>query len=186
MKALIIVDEQVDFCEGGSLAVNGGAEVVKKTTEFLKENAADYDLILATRDWHLPDNSNGGHISDSPDYLDTWPAHCVRETPGAEYHANLDTDFIQIHIVKGMGRPDYSGFQGEDSESGKSLDEILRENEISELDIIGIAEDHCVRATALDGLTLGYQVRVFKDLTAPVTPGSGALEEVASKGGLII
>ncbi|HHT25151.1 MAG TPA: isochorismatase family protein [Clostridiaceae bacterium] len=186
MKALIIVEEQVDFCEGGSLAVNGGVEVVKKTTEFLTENAGNYDLILATRDWHEPDNSNGGHISDSPDYVDTWPTHCVQGTPGAEYHPNLDTGFIQVHIIKGMGRSDYSGFQGVDLESGKSLDDILKVNGISQLDIIGIAEDHCVRATAIDGLDLGYKVRVFKDLTTPVTPGTGALEEVASKGGLII
>lgn len=186
MKALIIVDEQVDFCEGGSLAVTGGAEVVAKTTEFLKGHADYYDLILATRDWHEPDHDNGGHISDHPDYADTWPAHCVQGTVGADYHANLDTDYIQVHIVKGMKRPDYSGFQGVDMESGKSLDEVLKDKGISLVDIVGLAEDHCVKATALDALDLGYEVRVIKNLTAPVTPGSDALEKVKAKGGTVI
>ena len=186
MKALIIVDEQVDFCEGGNLAVCGGAEVVNKTTDYLRKNAGKYDLILATRDWHEPDDSNGGHISDSPDYVETWPAHCVQGTSGSEYHSNLDTAFIQVHIVKGMKRPDYSGFQGIDLESGKSLDVILKKHEISEIDVVGIAEDHCVKATALDGLDLGYEVRVIRDLTTPVTPGSAALDEVVEKGGVVV
>lgn len=145
-----------------------------------------YDLILATRDWHEPDHDNGGHISKAPDYADTWPAHCVQGTSGADYHANLDIDYIQVHIIKGMKRPDYSGFQGEDMEIVKSLDEVLKDKGISQVDIVGLAEDHCVKATALDALDLGYKVRVIKDLTAPVTLGSDALEEVVNKGGVVI
>jgi nicotinamidase/pyrazinamidase len=182
-RALLIVDVQNDFTEGGSLAVAGGAAVAAGVTRLLDEHGDDYDLVVASRDWHDPDNDNGGHISAHPDYVDSWPAHCLAETPGAEYHPALASDRIDVHLKKGQGKPAYSAFEGVD-EFGKTIRDVLQAHGVRELDVVGIATDHCVRASALDALADGEHVRVFTDLVAGVGAESSAaaLAELAAAG----
>jgi nicotinamidase/pyrazinamidase len=174
-KALLVVDVQNDFCEGGSLAVAGGQAVAKKISDYIK--SADYDLVVASRDWHDSDNDNSGHFaaSDSePDYKTSWPIHCVAKSDGANYHPNLELDLIQEHVYKGQGAHGYSAFEGV-TEDGGTLEELLMQNGIRQLDVVGIATDHCVLASALDAKKLGLNVRVISSLTAGVAPESTEL-----------
>ena len=183
-KALLIVDVQKDFCAGGTLATERGAEVAALISEYLENHHQDYQAIAATQDWHI---SPGDHFSDQPDFKDSWPVHCQAETPGAELHEDLDTDYIQAYFRKGAYEAAYSGFEGllapEDSvmtgereagapaveESPKvSLDDWLAQQGIEDVDVVGIASDYCVKATALDAVEAGYETRVLLDLTAPV------------------
>jgi nicotinamidase/pyrazinamidase len=171
-KAILIVDVQNDFCEGGSLAVSGGAAVAKMISAYLK--SADYDLVVASRDWHDSDNNNSGHFADSdaePDYKTSWPIHCVANSSGANYHPNLELDLIQAHVYKGQGAHGYSAFEGI-TEEGGTLAELLEQEQINQLDVVGIATDHCVLASALDAKKLGLNVRVISSLTAGVSPDS--------------
>ena len=168
MKALIVVDEQNDFVEGGSLAVKGGVKVAEDTTEYLKNYKKDYDLVVATRDWHEADNDNGGHFSEEPNYSGTWPSHCVQGTSGAEYAEGFDPNFVDVHIVKGMGKPAYSGFEGVKPGARTTLLEVLTEKGVKEVDVVGIATDYCVLATAADAVKAGFATRVLVDLTASV------------------
>ena len=171
-KALLVVDVQNDFCEGGSLAVSGGAAVAKKISEYL--NSTDYDLVVASRDWHDSDNNNSGHFADAssdPDYKNSWPVHCVANSDGAKYHSNLDLNLIQAHVYKGQGAHGYSAFEGV-TEDGGTLEQLLKEESITQLDVVGIATDHCVLASALDAKKLGLSVRVISSLTAGVSPES--------------
>ena len=185
MRGLLIVDIQNDFTEGGALGVSGGAQVAKDVSAYLASHADDYDLVLASRDWHDADNDNGGHfaIDGVPNFVDTWPVHCVAGTAGAEYHPDLDTSHVDVHIKKGQGEPSYSMFEGV-SDDGQTVAEILREHGITEVDVVGIATDHCVRASALDALGAGQKVTVLTDLIAAVAPDTGekALEELVSRG----
>lgn len=166
-RALIVVDVQNDFCEGGSLAVAGGAEVASNISELL---AADhgYDVVVATRDHHI---DPGRHFSAEPDYIDSWPPHCVAGTPGADFHPNLTfRDFDGI-FDKGEYEAAYSGFEGRDhSAEDISLADFLRSRAVAEVDVVGIATDHCVRATAIDALSEGFDTSILLDLTAAVTP----------------
>jgi nicotinamidase/pyrazinamidase len=171
-KAILIVDVQNDFCEGGSLAVSGGAAVAKMISAYLK--SADYDLVVASRDWHDSDNNNSGHFADSdaePDYKTSWPIHCVANSNGANYHPSLELDLIQVHVYKGQGAHGYSAFEGI-TEEGGTLAELLEQEQINQLDVVGIATDHCVLASALDAKKLGLNVRVISSLTAGVSPDS--------------
>lgn len=171
-KAILIVDVQNDFCEGGSLAVSGGSAVAKMISAYLK--SADYDLVVASRDWHDSDNNNSGHFADSdaePDYKTSWPIHCVANSRGANYHPNLELDLIQAHVYKGQGAHGYSAFEGI-TEEGGTLAELLEQEQINQLDVVGIATDHCVLASALDAKKLGLNVRVISSLTAGVSPDS--------------
>ena len=171
-RALLVVDVQNDFCEGGSLAVSGGAAVAKKISEYLK--SANYDLVVASRDWHDSDNNNSGHFADfdaEPDYKTSWPIHCVENSKGANYHPNLELDLIQAHVLKGQGAHGYSAFEGL-TEEGGTLAELLKLKGINQLDVVGIATDHCVLASALDAKKLGLDVRVISSLTAGVSPES--------------
>jgi nicotinamidase/pyrazinamidase len=171
-KALLVVDVQNDFCEGGSLAVSGGAAVAKKISDYLR--SADYKLVVASRDWHDSDNNNSGHFADAsadPDYKTSWPIHCVANSEGAKYHPNLELDLIQAHVFKGQGAHGYSAFEGI-TEQGGTLAELLKLEGISQLDVVGIATDHCVLASALDAKKLGLKVRVISSLTAGVSPES--------------
>jgi nicotinamidase/pyrazinamidase len=165
-RALLIVDVQNDFTEGGALGVDGGAAVAAGITEYLHRHADDYDLVIASRDWHDGDNDNGGHfaVDAPPDFLRTWPPHCVSGTPGADYHPALDTDRIGVHIRKGQGRPAYSMFEGT-ADDGSPMPEVLARHDITDVDVVGIATDFCVRATALDAAKAGFGVRVLLDLT---------------------
>lgn len=177
-KALIIVDVQNDFVEGGALGVEGGAAVAEGISDLPKD---EYDLIIATRDWHDPDNDNGGHFAEEPDYVDTWPVHCVAGTSGAEYADDLDV-VMDAHLIKGMGEPAYSGFEG--TIQGQSLADYLETNHVTDIDVVGIATDFCVRATALDAIDAGFQVRVLTNLIAGVSEASSeaALEELEEAG----
>lgn len=182
MKALIVVDEQNDFVEGGSLAVTGGKEVAKATTAFLKEYVDDYNLVVATRDWHEADNDNGGHFSDAPNFEGTWPSHCVQGTYGAEYAEDFDPHWVDVHIVKGMGKPAYSGFEGNMPGSRITLQDVLERASITEVDVVGLALDYCVKATALDAAVAGFDTAVIVDLTASVGEPWPALEELQAAG----
>lgn len=182
-RALLIVDVQNDFTEGGALAVTGGDAVAAAITRLLTARAADYEVVVASRDWHDADSDNGGHISPQPDYVDTWPVHCVAGAPGADYDPLLDTTAITHHVRKGQGIPAYSMFEGV-TESGERTSEILAAHGVTEADVVGIATDHCVRASALDAIEHGIRVRVFTDLIAGVAsePSEAALAELAHAG----
>ncbi|MFG1774682.1 isochorismatase family protein [Nocardia salmonicida] len=163
-RGLIIVDVQNDFCEGGSLAVAGGAAVAAAITAFVaREN---YDAVVATRDWHI---DPGPHFSTEPDYVDSWPPHCRVGTPGADFHPALDTSPIQETFSKGEYTAAYSGFEGAAAD-GTSLTDWLRAHDIDAVDVVGIATDHCVRATAVDAADAGFDTTVLLDLTAGVAP----------------
>ena len=190
VTALLIVDVQNDFTEGGALGVDGGNRVSAGITELLAARspgeAAGYDLVVASRDWHNAEGDNGGHFAAAgaePDFVTTWPRHCVAGTVGAAYHEALDVNRIDVHLRKGQGVPDYSAFQGVDP-SGRALAEILLEAGVTALDVVGIATDYCVRASALDAIEAGLRVRVLSDLVAGVATESSvaALKELAGAG----
>nr|WP_296074914.1 isochorismatase family protein [uncultured Actinoplanes sp.] len=174
-RALIIVDVQNDFCEGGSLAVTGGAAVAAGISLVLEKMPERWDHVVATKDWHI---DPGTHFSSHPDYLDSWPAHCVVGTQGSEFHPELHTERIEAVFHKGEHAGAYSGFEGH-TESGETLASWLRERQITEVEVVGIATDHCVRATALDAKAEGFATTVLLDLTAGVSAGTteAALEE---------
>lgn len=182
-RALLIVDIQNDFTEDGALAVSGGDAVASGVSAFLASHATEYDVIIASRDWHDADGDNGGHFSDSPDFVDTWPVHCVAGTDGAAYDPLLVTDAVTHHVFKGQGRPAYSMFEGE-TDAGETVGAVLTEAGVLSADVVGIATDHCVRASALDALAHGVRVRVLTDLIAGVAaePSEAALAELAHAG----
>ena len=184
-RALLIVDVQNDFTEGGALGVSGGDAVAEGITRHLRDHAAEYAVIVASRDWHDPDSDNGGHIvrDGTPDYVDTWPPHCIAGTEGAEYDPGLDTAAVTHHVKKGQGRPAYSMFEGV-TDDGSTVGVVLAERGIETVDVVGIATDHCVRASALDAIAHGQHVRVLTDLIAGVAPApsDAALAELAHAG----
>ncbi|HEY4536097.1 MAG TPA: isochorismatase family protein [Enteractinococcus sp.] len=207
MHALIIVDVQKDFCEGGSLAVEGGADTAALITEYINQCGEKYHVIAATRDWHI---DPGPHFASEPDFESTWPIHCVAGTPGAELHVNLDSESIDAEFLKGQYNDGYSGFDGvlgepdmirnKDGVAGPygataaaaaatdshstTMDDWLREHGVELITVVGIATDHCVRATALDASDAGYEVRVLTNLTAGVSEDTteAALAEMEDAG----
>lgn len=192
MNALLVVDVQEDFVEGGSLAVTGGRGVAERISRHLERAGAAYDLIVASRDWHEPPPStNGGHFGDPPDFVDTWPVHCVEGTEGAAYAAELVLPERTLHVRKGYGRPDYSAFQGV-TENGEVLAELLDRRGVTHLTVCGIATDHCVRASAIDALELPglpqlAHVTVRADLCAGVDQKRSldALQAIVRAGGTL-
>jgi nicotinamidase/pyrazinamidase len=178
-RALIVVDVQNDFCEGGSLAVAGGAAVAAAITEHVRTAAGEYAHVVATRDHHI---DPGHHFAEQPDFLDTWPAHCVVGTDGVELHAALDREPLQAIFDKGEYAAAYSGFEG--NAAGVGLADWLRERGVTDVDVVGIATDHCVRATALDAVGNGFTTRVLLPLTAGVAEASteAALEQLRTAG----
>lgn len=207
-RALIIVDVQNDFCEGGSLPVAGGAALAGAISEYVEAHHGQFDHVVATQDWHV---DPGAHFSENPDFVDSWPRHCVAGTRGAELHPDLDTEYIQAYFRKGQFSAAYSGFEGllapddavptgdrkpgampvsgssaggqgavtddggdfsgSDFAAGEEtigLDDWLQSHDVEDLVVVGIATDHCVRATALDGVQAGYSVTVLRDLTVGV------------------
>ncbi|MBL3700951.1 isochorismatase family protein [Leucobacter luti] len=210
-RALLIVDVQNDFTEGGALGVAGGNAVAAGIAELLvgatdssgpaagaSSGAAGaaasdavasfggYGLVVASRDWHEADTDNGGHFAApgaDPDFVTTWPRHCVQGTPGAEYHPALPLDRIDVHVRKGAGEPAYSAFEGVAGD-GRSLADVLAERGVEAIDLVGIATDYCVRASALDALAGGISVRLHTGLIAGVAPetSAAALRELAAAG----
>ncbi|SEB95993.1 nicotinamidase/pyrazinamidase [Paramicrobacterium humi] len=184
-RALLIVDVQNDFTEGGALGVDGGAAVASGISALLANAGDRYAAVFASRDWHDATGDNGGHFATdgAPDFVSTWPVHCVAGTAGADYHPDLDASRVTTHIRKGQGEPAYSAFQGT-TDDGSTLRDALAEHGVTELDVAGIATDYCVRASVLDALDDGLAVTVIEDLVAGVADESSraALEEMASRG----
>ena len=168
-KALVIVDVQNDFCEGGSLAVTGGAAVARRINDWLVGDHG-YAHVVATKDFHI---DPGGHFSDHPDFVDSWPPHCVAGSPGAEFHPDLDTGPIEAVFTKGRYTAAYSGFEGA-TDDGTTLADWLRARGVDSVDVAGIATDYCVKATAADAAAAGLTTRVLLDLTAGVSPTTTA------------
>ncbi|MEV8627377.1 isochorismatase family protein [Streptomyces sp. NPDC051079] len=184
-RALIVVDVQNDFCEGGSLAVAGGADVAAAVTDLVGQTAgAAYRHVVATRDHHI---DPGAHFSEHPDYVDSWPRHCVAGTEGVGFHPNfapaVASGAVDAVFDKGAYEAAYSGFEGRD-ENGETLAQWLRERQVTEVDVVGIATDHCVRATALDAAREGFRTQVLLGLTAGVAEETTerALEELRAAG----
>ena len=185
-RALIVVDVQNDFCEGGSLAVEGGGDVARSITDLAGADRAGgaYDVVVATKDWHV---DPGEHFADpeaGPNFVDTWPVHCVAESDGAAFHPDLAIAVDEI-FLKGRDTASYTGFDG-----GAAADESVRlgpwltANGVTEVDVVGLATDHCVRATALDAVEAGFTTRVLLDHCAGVAPETteAALEEMTAAG----
>jgi nicotinamidase/pyrazinamidase len=187
-RALIVVDVQNDFCEGGSLA--GGAKVAHRIGDLLHHwsakdpKAPDYAVAVATRDHHI---DPGDHFSENPDFTDSWPAHCVVGTDGEAFHPNLDPQPFDAIFLKGEHAAAYSGFEGRTVE-GLSLADWLRKHEITDVDVCGLATDYCVRATTLDAVREGFSVRLLTDLCAGVAEptSKAALEEMRSAGAALV
>jgi nicotinamidase/pyrazinamidase len=176
-RALIIADVQNDFCEGGSLAVNGGAAVAAGISGALTNGP--WDLVVATMDHHI---DPGAHFGDPPDFVNSWPRHCVAGTPGADFHPALATGRIEAVFRKGEHSAAYSGFEGHDD--GTSLVDWLRARGVTEIDVVGLTTDYCVRTTALDAVREGFTTTVLVDLTAGVAPATteAALREMKAAG----
>ena len=185
-RALIVVDVQNDFCEGGSLPVDGGARVAADIGELLhrwsshEAGAPSYDVVVATKDHHI---DPGHHWSLKPDFEESWPAHCKVGTEGAGFHPNLDPQPFDEVFYKGEHEAEYSGFEGRTA-SGEPLADWLRGHAVSEVDVCGIATDHCVRATALDSAREGFDTRVLTALCAGVAPDTtaAAITEMSGAG----
>jgi len=178
-RALIVVDVQNDFCEGGSLAVAGGAAVAAAITAHIRAARGEYAHVVATRDHHV---DPGAHFAEHPDYLDTWPPHCVVGTDGVNLHRALDHEPLEAVFDKGEHAAAYSGFEGRSHRT--PLADWLRTRGVDAVDVVGIATDHCVRATALDAVGNGFATRVLLPLTAGVTDGTtdAAIEEMRGAG----
>jgi nicotinamidase/pyrazinamidase len=178
-RTLIIVDVQNDFCEGGSLAVAGGQSVAAGISELLARSPA-YDFVVATRDHHI---DPGPHFAEAPDFVDSWPAHCVVGTSGVDFHPDLDTRPIAAVFDKGEFAAAYSGFEGTTSD-GSGLSEWLRRHDVHAVDVVGLTTDYCVRATALDAAREGFATKVLLDLTAGVSRArtDTTLGELAAAG----
>jgi nicotinamidase/pyrazinamidase len=184
-RALLVVDVQNDFVEGGSLAVTGGKEVAARITAYLTANPGRYQVVVGSKDFHDGDNCNGGHFAEpgtDPNYVTTWPVHCVADTHGSEYAPELDTALLTHHVRKGQGKPAYSMFEGT-TEDGRTVNDLLRDLSVDEVDVVGIATDHCVRATALNAAEV-VDTRVLLDLCAGVAADTtaSALREMEHVG----
>lgn len=185
-RLLIIVDVQNDFCEGGALGVDGGGAVAERIASYLRTRSGDYDRILASQDWHRGDTDNGGHFAvppAAPDFVDTWPVHCVADTEGAALHPAIAAVEDRVEVVhKGHGVPSYSVLEGTVVGTGKSVQALVPGCEI---DVVGLAYDFCVRATALGSREAGATVRVLREMTAAVHPsGVAELEEELAAAGV--
>ena len=178
-SALIVVDVQNDFCEGGSLPVTGGAQVASDIATLLRDGTA-YDHVVATKDHHV---DPGEHWAKEPDYVDSWPVHCKVGTDGEAFHPNLDPQPFSAIFYKGDHEAAYSGFEGS-TKDGVALADWLRAHEVTDVDVCGIATDHCVRATALDAAGKGFATQVLLDLCAGVAPETtaAAIEEMRGAG----
>jgi nicotinamidase/pyrazinamidase len=189
-RALIVVDVQNDFCEGGSLPVEGGAAVAHRIAELLHHwsrqdpDAPDYAHAVATLDHHI---DPGDHFSDEPDFRHSWPRHCVVGTDGVAFHPNLDPQPFDAVFRKGEYEAAYSGFEGKDTD-GTLLVDWLRRHDVTQVDVCGLATDYCVRATTLDAVREGFEVRVLTDLTAGVAPDTSeaTLDELRDAGAVLV
>ena len=181
MLALVIVDVQNDFCEGGSLAVTGGIAVARAITDYLAgPDGGRYDHVVATQDYHV---DPGAHFSAHPDFAASWPPHCVAGTPGAQFRPELDTGRFEEVFRKGAHAAAYSGFEGT-SANGATLQRWLADRDVTEVDVVGIATDYCVRATAADAAAAGFDTAVLLSLTAGLAEQTtkAAIDELRAAG----
>lgn len=200
-RALLVVDVQNDFCPGGSLGVDRGHEVAAGIASYVRRNHAAYDLVIFSKDWHEPNSSNGGHIAidGDPDYVDTWPVHCIQGTAGAELHPEIQSLIAELgeertYVLKGMGVPAYSAFEGETSSDGVTLNGLgpiapqLAKMGIATIDVCGIATDHCVHASVIDGLEVDFEICVLMGLCAGVDMqrSNAALEDMQTRGAVVL
>ena len=184
-KALIVVDVQPTFCEGGELGVAGGNAVAERIARYVAEHRSEYAYIATTQDWHV---DPGTHWSDQPDFVDTWPVHGKAGTPNAQLHPAIAALRIEHHFKKGQYSPSYSGFEGyedntdriatraqavDDARNAMTLAGALDAAEVTRIDVVGLAESHCVKETALDAKRLGYEVHVIERLAEPVSEELG-------------
>ncbi|HEY3437163.1 MAG TPA: isochorismatase family protein [Actinotalea sp.] len=177
-RALVVVDVQPTFCEGGALPVAGGDAVAAAIADHVRGHRDLYDLVVTTQDWHVDPGAHFAVAPAEPDFVDTWPPHGIAGTAEAELHPALADLRPDVSVRKGAHAAAYSGFEGVD-EDGRPLAELLRSAGVTDVDVVGIAESHCVRATALDALALGLRTRVLTDLTVPVTAEQGAQARAA-------
>lgn len=180
-RALIIVDVQNDFCEGGSMGVDGGAAVAASMTSLV--GTGSYDHVLATRDWHLDPGDHWATEGEAPNFETTWPVHCAAGTEGAAFHPALTVEVQEI-FDKGGYAAGYSGFDGAAASDGTSLTDWLRSRSVETVDVAGIATDHCVRATAIDAHQAGFATRVLLGHCVGVTreTSEAAESELADLG----
>jgi nicotinamidase/pyrazinamidase len=173
-RALIVVDIQNDFCEGGSLPVDGGVACASMVSDLIAREGERWGLIVASRDYHSPTGDNQGHFGNPPDFVDTWPPHCVVGSKGADYHQNLILPGRVVEVRKGIDEPAYSAFQGrvhgDADREMMILDELLCYHDIRSIDVVGIALDYCVKQTAIDAVRCGYTTTVLSYYTASVVP----------------
>lgn len=185
-KALLVVDVQNDFVEGGSLAVAGGQAVAQAIVDHIDASGSTYGAIIGSRDWHTAGSDNGGHfaLDKAPDFTDTWPVHCVADTPGAEFADSRIASRLTHEVRKGMAAPAYSMFEGVDVAGGRALRDVLAAEGIRDVEVVGIATDYCVRATALDAAAAGLRTTVLLPLTAAVAQGTATtvIEELVAAG----
>lgn len=179
--ALIVVDIQNDFCEGGALPVDGGKAVAASVAELVRSGT--YDTVVATRDWHI---DPGDHFAaGEPDYVNDWPHHCVADSHGAAFHSSVAeiVDRFDAEFRKGAYDAAYSGFEGA-TNTDEALADWLAAKGINRVDVVGLATDHCVRATALDARSAGLETRVLLDHCAGVMPDTtaAAIDEMRSAG----
>lgn len=163
------------------MGVRGGNQVAQDVAELLRDPARrdDYDYVVFSRDWHSPDTDNGGHFAPEgtePDFVNTWPAHCVQGTDGANFHSEISGLYRDTDVSKGMDEPAYSAFEGTTTE-GYALTDWLQERGVFEIDVVGIAFDYCVKATAIDAVMAGFDTVVLQDLTAAVDPSNGSAND---------
>ena len=184
--ALIVVDVQRDFCEGGSLAVNGGEAAAVAISDLIEAAGDNYAVVVATRDWHVHPGPHFAPAGSEPDFVDSWPVHCVADSEGAQWHPDLRLPDQVIVISKGRDRAAYSGFEGSTAD-GISLTDVLRHAGVDHVDVAGIATSYCVKATALDAVKAGFRTRVLASLTADVDPAAtfSTLEALRRKGVVI-
>ncbi|HEY6934008.1 MAG TPA: isochorismatase family protein [Marmoricola sp.] len=188
-QALIVVDVQNDFCEGGSLAVQGGASVASDIGALLHHwsrkdpKAPSYDVVVATKDHHIDPGAHWARPGEDPDFVDSWPVHCKVGTDGEAFHPNLDPQPFDAVFLKGEHEAAFSGFEGR-SADGSTLAAWLRDHDVEQVDVCGIATDYCVRHTALDACANGFRVRLLGRLCAGVAPDSTkrTLEELREAG----
>jgi nicotinamidase/pyrazinamidase len=186
-RALLIIDVQNDFCEGGSLAVAGGAGVAAAISEYLGERGEEYAAIAATQDWHLDPGAHFAEPPAEPDFVDSWPPHCRVGTPGAALHPALALDLVMATFRKGQHSAAYSGFEGFTPGlhgRDEDLTTWLRGYDVQSVDVVGIATDYCVLQTALDAVQGGFHTRVLLDLTAGVAGPSttAAVQKLRASG----
>lgn len=169
-KALLVVDVQRDFSPGGALAAPAGNDIIPVINQIMDK----FDLVIASKDWH----------PEKTVHFDNWPVHCVRATPGAAFHPELDTTKIDEVVLKGTSNSDdgYSAFEA----TNYDLAYLLHKNNIKEVYVCGLTTEYCVKATAEDALTAGFEVSVITDASAAVAAQESdekkALEEIQKSG----